>query len=66
MTPNFDKMTKPELRAYLISHPDDKNAFQAFVDRYTSDAPSDTYGMAKSPEDVKIIEQLIRQKISDR
>ncbi len=66
MTPNFEKMTKTELRAYLISHPDDKNAFQAFVDRYTSDAPSDTYDMAKSPEDVKIIEQLIRQKISDR
>ncbi len=66
MTPNFEKMTKPELRAYLISHPDDKNAFQAFVDRYTSDAPSDTYGMAKSPEDIKTIEQLIKQKISDR
>ncbi|MDJ0510285.1 MAG: hypothetical protein QNJ64_13680 [Crocosphaera sp.] len=66
MTPNFEKMTKTELRAYLIAHPDDKNAFHAFVDRYTSDAPSDTYGVAKSPEDIKKIEQLIRQKISDR
>ena len=66
MTPNFEKMTKTELRAYFISHPDDKNAFHAFVDRYTSDAPSDTYSMAKSPEDIKTIEQLIKQKISDR
>ncbi|EAZ90334.1 DUF6887 family protein [Crocosphaera chwakensis] len=66
MTPNFEKMTKTELRAYVISHPDDQNAFHAFVDRYTSDAPSDTYGMAKSPEDIKTIEQLIRQKTSDR
>ncbi|MGK7954721.1 MAG: hypothetical protein AB4063_05605 [Crocosphaera sp.] len=55
MTANFEQMTKPELRAYLIAHPDDKNAFQAFVDRYTSDAPSGTYGMAKSPEDIKTV-----------
>ncbi len=66
MTPNFEKMTKSELRAYLIAHPDDKNAFQAFVDRYTSDAASGTYSMAKSPEDIKTIEQLIKEKISDR
>jgi hypothetical protein len=37
---NFSKMTKPELRAYVIAYPDDLAAFHAFVDRFSADAPS--------------------------
>ena len=33
---DFNTMNKTELRAYLIKHPDNKSAFQAFVDRFTS------------------------------
>ncbi len=58
-------MTKAELRAFLIEHPNDKSAFQAFVDRYTSEAYSTTYSMAESPEAIQEVENLIRQKVTE-
>ena len=61
---DFNTMDKTELRAYLIKHPDDESAFQAFVDRYTSEADSTTYSMAQSPEAIKEIDNLIRQKLT--
>ena len=60
---DFNTMDKTELRAYLIKHPDDKSAFQAFVDRFTSEADPTTYSMAKSPEEIKQIDNLIQQKL---
>ena len=57
-------MTKAELRTYLIEHPDDKSAFEAFVDRFTSEASSTTYSMAQSPEEIQEVENLIRQKVT--
>lgn len=57
-------MTKAELRAYLIKHPNDKSAFQAFVDRYTSEASSTTYSMAQSPEEIQEVDNLIQQKLT--
>jgi len=33
---DFKKMTQSELRAYVIAHPNDQNAFYAFLDRFTS------------------------------
>jgi hypothetical protein len=65
MKVDFSTMTKAEIRAYLLKHPKDKSTFQAFVDRYTSEASSTTYSMAESPEEVQEIEHLIRQKITE-
>lgn len=64
MKVNFNTMTKTELRAYLVEHPNDKNAFQAFVDRYTSEASSPTYSMAQSREEIQEVDNLIRQKLA--
>ena len=61
---DFDAMTKAELRAYLISHPNDQDAFYMFVDRFTSEATSPIFNMPKSPDEIKEIEQLIYQKIA--
>ena len=62
MEVDFNIMTKAELRAYVIKHPDDKSAFEAFVDRFTSEASSTTYSMAQSPEEIQEIDNLIKQK----
>jgi hypothetical protein len=35
MNPDFNIMTKGELRAYVIAHPDDRSAFHMFVDQFT-------------------------------
>ncbi|UBF25664.1 hypothetical protein K9N68_29570 [Kovacikia minuta CCNUW1] len=61
--PDFGAMTKPELRAYVIAHPDDQSAFQAFVDRFTSEASPETFDIPKSPAEVEEVEILIRQKL---
>ena len=64
MKVDFSNMTKAQLRAYLIQHPSDRSAFQAFVDRYTSETSSTQYPMAESPEEIQKIDRLIQQKLT--
>ncbi len=61
---DFNNMNKTELRAYLIKHPEDKSAFQAFVDRYTSEADTATHSPAQSLEEIKEVDNLIQQKLT--
>jgi hypothetical protein len=61
---NFNIMNKTELRSYLVKHPGDQAAFHAFVDRFTSEADSATYSLAQSPEEIKQVEYLIQQKLT--
>ena len=61
--PDFINMTKIELRAYVIAHPDDRAAFHAFVDRFTSEASPQTFDIPKSNAEVEEVEILIRQKL---
>jgi len=64
MMTDFNTMNKTELRAYLIKHPDNKFAFQAFVDRFTSEADSTTYSRIISPEEIQEVDNLIQQKLT--
>ena len=41
----------------------DKTAFYAFVDRFTSEASSATFPMAHSPEEIEEVAHLIEQKV---
>lgn len=61
--PDFSIMPKVELRTYVIAHPDDKTAFHAFVDRFTSEASPETFDIPKSNAEVEEVEILIRQKL---
>ena len=61
---DFNTMTKAEIRAYLVKHPNDKSAFEAFVDSYKAEASSKTYSMAESPEEIQAVDNLIKQKIA--
>ena len=61
---DFSTMDKTELRAYIIKHPDNKLAFQAFVDRFTSDSDSTIHSIPDSPEGRKEAERLIKQKLT--
>ena len=57
-------MTKGELRAYTIAHPDDLSAFHLFVDRFTAEASPETFNIPNSNAEVKEVEILIKQKLS--
>jgi hypothetical protein len=56
-------MTKAEIRAYVVAHPDDKEAFRTFVDRFTAEASSETFDLPNSEAEVETVEMLIRQKL---
>ena len=43
---DFNNMSKAELRAYLVAYPSDTEAFYAFIDRFTSNASPETFGLA--------------------
>ncbi len=60
---DFNTMTKKELRAYVIAHPSDKDAFRIFVDRFTVSASPATFAMPQSIADLPEIESLIKQKL---
>lgn len=62
--PDFNIMTKGQLRAYVIAHPDDQAAFHTFVDRFTAEAPLETFDIPKSNAEVEEVDILIRQKLN--
>ncbi len=55
-------MTKAELQAYVVAHFSDE-AFCAFVDRFTSDAFSETVAPIASQADVEAINKLVAAKV---
>ncbi|MES1024425.1 hypothetical protein ABN584_16160 [Gloeocapsa sp. BRSZ] len=63
MKPSFENMNKAESRAYLVAHPNDQEAFYAFVDRFTSDATSEIYDLPQPQVEVEKVAALIRQKV---
>lgn len=63
MEADFNAMTKSELRAYVIAHPNNKIAFHSFVDRFTSEASPETFDLPKSNAEVEEVEILIRRKL---
>ncbi|WP_181256686.1 DUF6887 family protein [Merismopedia glauca] len=63
MKSDFNTMTKAELRAYLVAHPNDQAAFYAFVDRFTSEASPETFPMPQSQAEMEETAQLIHQKV---
>ena len=69
MKPNFDQMSKAELKAYVLSHRDDDEAIRAlFSRRNPPDSEATWYGPMCTPEgvpieeNIRIAEEAIRQR----
>jgi hypothetical protein len=59
MKPDFNVMTKAELRSYVLSHPEDQDAFQFLADRlYANPNPQ----WHRPEETQKIIDILLSPK----
>ena len=70
MKPNFDKMSKTELKAYVLSHRDDNEAIRVlFSRRNPPDSEATWYGPMRTPEgvpieeNIQIAEEAIRQRV---
>ena len=69
MKPNFNKMSKPELRAYVLAHRDDLQALDALYNRRTPDSEAVWFQVPQSPEEeiqqFELFQRLIREKESN-
>ncbi|UBF24810.1 hypothetical protein K9N68_24590 [Kovacikia minuta CCNUW1] len=64
MKPDFDTMSIAELRAYVLSHRSDDEAFYKLADRLEA-SPDDTnlYPSPDTPENIAIMEAAIQEQI---
>jgi hypothetical protein len=63
MNLDFSAMSKSELKAYVITHPDNKTAFHTFVDRFTAEASPETSDIPNSNAELEEVELLIKQNL---
>ena len=67
MKPNFETMTKEELKAYVLANKNDKEAFYKLADRFKEDNQnSPWYPCPTTPETISIMEQAIQSKLDNQ
>jgi hypothetical protein len=64
MKPDFDTMSIAELRAYLLSHRNDDEAFYKLADRLeASSENNELYPIPDTPENIAIMEAAIQEHL---
>ncbi|KAM3097395.1 DUF6887 family protein [Phormidesmis sp. 146-12] len=64
MKPDFKLMSKSELRAYVLKHRGDREAFYNLVDRLKDDNQNTQWNpFPQTPEDLAAIEEAIHNQI---
>jgi hypothetical protein len=64
MKPDFEAMTKAELRAYVLEHREDEEALRSLMSRRNPNAVQ--YNFPDTPEGRKQRENILRQKIEGK
>jgi hypothetical protein len=59
--PNFEKMTRKELKTYFLAHRDDDEAFYAYVDKLHAEANWIKMPALNSVEEMKNYPQFIEK-----
>jgi hypothetical protein len=59
--PNFSKMSRQELRAYILAYRDDDDAIEALIKMGNSNSP--TYPFPQTDEDLREMEKILRKKL---
>ncbi|WP_013321356.1 DUF6887 family protein [Gloeothece verrucosa] len=62
--PDFSKMTRQELRAYILAHREDDEAIEALIRR--SDPNSPKYRFPQTEEDLREMEEILKRKLESR
>ena len=66
MKPDFAKMSKPELRAYVLAHRDDLDALDALYHRRTPDSEAVWFHPPKTQEEEQQQFELFKRLISEK
>lgn len=59
--PDFSRMTRQELRAYILAHRDDDDAIEALIKR--GDPNSPTYPFPQTDEDLREMEEILKRRL---
>lgn len=59
--PDFSKMTRQDLRAYVLAHREDDEAIEALIKRGNPNSPR--YRFPQTDEDLREMEELLRRKL---
>ncbi len=62
MKPNFDTMTRQEIREYILQHREDDDAIEALISRGNPNSP--TYKFPQTDEDLQEMEAILKQKLN--
>lgn len=63
MKPNFKTMPRAELRAYVLEHREDLEAFQTLINRRSPDSEATWYDFPDTEEGQKQIKEAIKRRI---
>lgn len=64
MKPDFEAMSKQELKAYVLANKSDQEAFYRLADRLKEDnKDSPWYPYPATPEAISIMEKAVQEKI---
>ncbi len=63
MKPNFETMTRQELKSYVLSHRDDREAIDLLMSRRSPDSEAVWYDASTSPAQTK---EILRKKIQGK
>ena len=64
MKPDFDTMSKAELRAYVLANRSDREAFYKLIDRLKADSQNQViHPFPKSLEEVAKVSEIIQEQI---
>ena len=59
--PDFSKMSRPDLRAYVLAHRDDDEAIEALIKRGNRNTPA--YPFPNTDEDLQQMAVILKQKL---
>jgi hypothetical protein len=63
MKPDLETMNTTDLRSYVLEHREDREAFQALMDRLNSNAQTTIYPCPNTPENIETMKKAIREKL---
>ncbi|WP_189523344.1 DUF6887 family protein [Nostoc sp. PA-18-2419] len=62
--PDFTKMSRQELRAYVLAHREDDEAIEVLINLGNPD--SQKYPFPQTEEDFREMEEILKRKLSNR
>ncbi|MEH2054566.1 DUF6887 family protein [Nostoc sp.] len=62
--PDFSKMSRQELRAYILAHREDDEAIEVLIKRRNPNSP--TYPFPQTNEHLREMEEILKKKLGSK